>query len=499
MNGQQNETALTNLAVKGVIPMVLLLGAVVRIVVWLQNRALFHDEANLALNFCEKSFFDFFQPLDHDQFAPPLFSMVEKCSVLFLGNQEYALRLFPLLCGLASIPLFYGLARRLMTNAWVLLASVWLFSFSEILLRYTTEAKQYGCDILVALLLVRLALWQNERPFRAIPAAIAGMTAIWLSMPAVFVLSGIGLYYLFDFWQQKNKRAFGSTMLAIGCWVISFGIYYWMLLKPSQESQNLVASHSPWFLPLFPTDAAQWGQWRDLLLSFPRYTAGFTVLALTCGSAGILTGIVCLFRKRKQEAFLLVVPVLACLLASALRQYSLMPRLIVWTFPLLMLCQGLGWQLWWTATHRYLRPVLLLLWCSTAGLQMSWQYLVKPYTLEEIRTVLDTVRSGFVPGDVLFADHEARPALAYYRQCHVQKDLYRFDDLVVYADWNVRPEQGNLSVSGKMPRRLWLVYSHVVSDLTRTRMQQDLDIVSRFARQVRVVEAPGAYAFLFEL
>lgn len=499
MNWRQKEKKLGMLTINGVIPLILILGAAVRVAVWLQNRALFHDEANLALNFCEKSFLDFLQPLGYDQFAPPLFSMVEKCSVLCLGNQEYALRLFPLLCGLASIPLFYGLARRLMSNVWVLLASVWLFSFSEILLRYATEGKQYGCDVLIALLLVRLALWQNDRPFRAIPAAIAGMTAIWLSMPAIFVLLGIGLYYLFDFWQQKNKRAFGSALLATGCWVISFGIYYWMLLKPSQESQNLVASHSPWFLPFFPANMAQWGQWRDLVLSFPRFTAGFTVLALTCGGAGILTGMAYLLRNRKPEAFLLVVPVLACLLASALRQYSLMPRLIVWAFPLLMLCQGLGWQLWWTAAHRYLRPVLLLLWCSTAGLQTGWQYLVKPYTLEEIRTVLDTVRPDFMPGDVLFADHEARPALAYYRQCHARQDLYRFDGRVIYSNWNVRPERGNLSVAGEMPRRVWLVYSHVVSDLTRSRMQQDLDIVSRFARQVRVVEAPGAYAFLFEL
>lgn len=499
MNWQQNENTLTTLTIKWLIPAVLITGAGVRVVVWLQNRALFHDEANLALNFCEKSFFDFFKPLDHDQFAPPLFSMIEKCSVWGLGNQEYALRLFPLLCGLASIPLFYGLAKRLIDNVWVLLATVWLFSFSDLLLRYATEGKQYGCDALVALLLVRLALWQSTRPFRAVPVAIAGMAAVWLSMPAVFVLSGIGSYYLFDFWQRKNIRAFRGAVLAIGCWVISFGVYYWLLLKPSLGSPNLVGSHSPWFLPPFPADAAQWSQWRDLLLSFPRYTAGFTVLALSCGAAGILTGVVYLFSRRKQEAWLLALPVLACLLASALRQYSLMPRLIVWTFPLLMLCQGLGWQQWWTAAHRYLRPVLLLLWFSTAGLQTGWQYLVNPFTLEEIRTVLDTVRTDFLPGDVLFADHEARPALAYYRQCHARKDLYRFDDRVIYADWNVRPEQANLSVSGKMPRRVWLVYSHVVSDLTRTRMQQDVEIAGRFARQVRVVEAPGAYAFLFEL
>ncbi len=174
---------------------ILLLGVVVRIATWLQNRSLFLDEANLARNFCERDLWDFFRPLDHDQYAPPLFCFFQKCSVILLGQHEYALRLFPLLCGVASVFLFYYIAKRVIAGPWVLVAVLWIFCFSDFFLRYATEGKQYGCDLAVALGLVALSLRFAERPFRPVWAAAVGATAVWLSMPSVFVLLGVGLFF----------------------------------------------------------------------------------------------------------------------------------------------------------------------------------------------------------------------------------------------------------------------------------------------------------------
>jgi 4-amino-4-deoxy-L-arabinose transferase-like glycosyltransferase len=107
------------------IPLLLVLGIAVRVAVWLQNRALFLDEANLARNFCERGLWDFFRPLDHEQYAPPLFCFFQKCSVLLLGQHEYALRLFPLLVrDCIGFPVFHDIARRLISgNPWALAAT----------------------------------------------------------------------------------------------------------------------------------------------------------------------------------------------------------------------------------------------------------------------------------------------------------------------------------------------------------------------------------------
>jgi len=480
--------------------LVLATGAALRVIVWLQNRSLFIDEANLARNFCEKTPADFFQPLAYEQFAPPLFSLIQWSGVQLLGQQELALRLFPLLCSLLAIGLFYRIARRLIDSDWLLLALVWIFCFSDFLLRYATEGKQYGCDLAVALALVWLALRYTGRPLPLAGPMLAGAVALWLSMPAVFVLFGVGMYALHTAWLKKDKAAMGRLCAVFAVWMLSFGIYYLLLLRPSLAVAPLVDYHKPWFFPLLPANAENWRQWADLLLAFPYYSAGHTVVAKLTGGAGILTGLFWLCRKKLPLVWLVAAPVLVCLLASGFEKYSLIPRMLVWAIPLVLLLQGLGWQQWWEAGRTwYFRVFWLALIGLTAGLHAGWQYLAKPFQLEEIRPVLDAVAQDFQPGDALVVGHEAWPAVAYYRECHAWRARYRFEGRVLHVNWNERPDLGKISAAGSRPRRVWLLFSHVVSEQARAAMQADLALVGTFAAQKKAVERPGAFGYLFEI
>ena len=77
----------------------------------LHNRSLWADEAVLALNIVNRSYWELLQPLDYEQGAPVGFLLVEKLAIGVFGNNEYALRLFPLLSGIISLFLFYILAK----------------------------------------------------------------------------------------------------------------------------------------------------------------------------------------------------------------------------------------------------------------------------------------------------------------------------------------------------------------------------------------------------
>lgn len=479
----------------------LALGVVVRVVVWWQDRSLFLDEANLARNICERDLWDFFSPLNHEQYAPPLFCFFQKSSTLLLGPHEQTLRLFPLLCGIASVFLFFYLAKRLVANPWARAAVLWIFAFSDLFLRYATEGKQYGCDLAVALGLTALALHGAERPFRPVWAALAGAVAVWLSMPSVFVLFGAGLFFVKKNYARGGWRTALPVVFAGLFWAVNFAVYYALLLRPTLETVPLVQYHTPWFFPLLPATTAEWKQAADLLLTFPYYTAGYTVAAKLAGSAGILTGLWLLLRQRADEALLLALPVLACVVASGVGQYSLIPRLLVWAFPLLLLVQGMGWTAWWTAGHPYLRVLWVALWIATAGLHQGVRYLAQPYQIEEIRPVLDAVAQDFRPDDVLYVHHEAWPAVAYYRDCHARRAQYFFGKNVVHGNWDERPTLERLTAAnpGERPGRVWLVFSHIVSEATRASVQADLDVVREYAREVRVVQAVGAEGWLFEM
>ena len=79
-----------------------------------------------------------------------------------LGGSELALRSLPFACGIASVFLIAGLARRIIGPPWDTLA-VLMFGTSEILISHATEVKQYGTDTFVALLLtwLTMGLWRK--------------------------------------------------------------------------------------------------------------------------------------------------------------------------------------------------------------------------------------------------------------------------------------------------------------------------------------------------
>lgn len=87
------------------------LGLVLRLAQYLSDRALWFDEAALALNIASRSYGGLFLPLDNNQGAPVGFLLVQKGVTDVLGYSEYAMRLFPLSCGVVSLFLFPRVAR----------------------------------------------------------------------------------------------------------------------------------------------------------------------------------------------------------------------------------------------------------------------------------------------------------------------------------------------------------------------------------------------------
>jgi len=481
------------------IPAVLLTGAAARVVAWWQNRSMFIDEANLARNICEKNWIGFFGPLDYDQYAPPLFSLTSKLFIQVLGNTELALRFFPLLCGLASLILFFYIAQRLISNYWVLLITLWIFSFSEMQLRYSTEGKQYISDVAVALVIVAYVLWQSKHAFRFWIAAVLGIVVSWLSMPSVFILTGAGLVFIRNGWMENERRTLIRVSTVGAFWLLSFVIYYLTVLQRSIRTDSLIQYHQPWFFPLLPYTKDQLLQALDLLKSFPYYTAGFTVLALALGVTGIITGVVFSLRKNISAFLLLGFPVFVCVIASGFEVYSLIPRMILWAFTLLLILQGIGWQ--WIAEKMpvYLKPALVVaIVIAVAGLQNGWQVFYEPLQVEEIRTVLDSVRNNFLDKDVLYVQEEAWPAVAYYKDCHLHREQYQFGNRIIPGTWDSKPDQRTIVTENHQHGRVWLVYSHVISESVRNEMANDVRVINAYAHRIDSVKAEGAFGYLYE-
>ena len=171
---------------------------------------LWEDECFLAANFIDRGYGDLLGPLNYHQVAPLLFLWLELTSVKFLGFSEWSLRLFPFACGIGSLFLFQHLAGRLVSGTAKLLAvAVFCASYSGI--RYAAEAKPYGLDQFVALILLVLAVewWHSRRTMWLALLTGCAPLAIGLSYPAVFTAGGISIFIAAVLYTQGRRGWLG--------------------------------------------------------------------------------------------------------------------------------------------------------------------------------------------------------------------------------------------------------------------------------------------------
>jgi 4-amino-4-deoxy-L-arabinose transferase-like glycosyltransferase len=186
-----------------------ILGLAIRLVRYLINCPLWPDETFLAVNFLDGSFRDLIGTLNYHQVAPLFFVWLEQLVVNLLGFSELTLRLFPFLAGLASVVLFYRLARKLTGGSTRLLA-VGCFAVSYYPIRHSAEVKPYSSDLLVDLIFLSLAVewWLrpgNRRPLWLL--TLFALPGIGLSFPAVFVAGAVSLGILYLVWKEKINQA----------------------------------------------------------------------------------------------------------------------------------------------------------------------------------------------------------------------------------------------------------------------------------------------------
>lgn len=446
---------------------VLVLGAALRLAVWGQARSFYLDEANLLRNYAERGYAGLFQPLRYEQYAPPLLSVLLKATTGALGYGERAARLVPLLAGLAALVLFGRVAWRWLTPLAAVLAAAF-FAFGGIYVEFTATAKQYSTDVLVALALLGLADWQLRRPtlsYRATLAwAVVGAGAVWLSMPAVFGLAGAGLALAWRYAGPAREAPAPWARLAglAVAWGGSFGVYFGLLLNSDAHATNLQQYHDAYFLTFPPRSGAEWAQLGGQLLGLLDRAFGKTVLALMLAAGGFAVGAVGLIRRAPARALLLLGPLTAALAASALHYYSLIPRLMLFAMPALLLVCFAGLQ---TGLRRLgLGVAVLTLVLVALGNQQRLASLFgRPFRTDfaDVRAGLRFVAAHQRPGEMLFILPGVAPvAYHYQRLAPLQPTLRR----AWTQSW--RPDPGGDSalvavdaagLVARGHRRLWFV------------------------------------------
>jgi hypothetical protein len=331
------------------------IGLALRLLAYADNRALYRDEESLLVNLVKLPVFDFHTTLTEYQLAPPAFLALERIMVRLPANNVMAARFFPLVCGLASLFLFRSTARRFLLPHAVPIA-VGLFALSDWLIYYSSEIKQYSCDL--ALTLVTLLLAAGPAPRTAsgsqkgldgpgsAPLSVRrllylgafGAIGVWFSYPLVFVLAAAGTYLLAVAVIRRDHRGI-LGLGAIGlAWVASFIVCYVISHGMLDKGRFIWDWWAFSFLPLPPRSMAdlRYDFWHivnvfdspaDVKMPLNPIVTAMLALALAiAGSASML-------RRWPGGLYLLTAPVAFALVASALQQYPFHGRLLIFLVP----------------------------------------------------------------------------------------------------------------------------------------------------------------------
>ena len=323
------------------------LGVLVRVARYLLNFPLYCDETMLAANFLDRGYADLFRPLDYHQVSPVLFLVLELTAVKLLGFSELSLRFFPMVCGVAGVPLFRHAAGRVLSGVPLLLA-VAVFAVSCWPLRYVAEVKPYASDLFVSLGLLALALEWCRRPGRVgwlWALAVAAPLGVALSLPAVFVVGGIGLALWLPVWKSGRRGALAAHAvgnLAALATFLALARFY------KTAPHDHAYFHNAWADAFPPLDSA----WRLVVWLVDIHT-GFMFAYPEGGAHGasaatfacfVAAAVVLCRRGRGTVAALCLAPFALALVAAAIHRYpyGISARTTQYAAPAICLFSGLG-------------------------------------------------------------------------------------------------------------------------------------------------------------
>lgn len=474
-------------------------GLLIRTRLYLSNLSLWNDEAALALNIVGKSFMDLLHPLDLNQVAPIGFVWIERAAILILGNNEFSLRLLPFICGVATLPLVFVLVRKLAGPMPALLC-LGIFTVLKVPIRYSAEVKPYSLELAVTLSLLLIAWYVVRRGVRGWQLGamfLAGTIAVWLSFPAVFVLTGIGCVMGLNclIHRQWSKLVLVGAVCSI--WFLSFFVQLW-LLNENMANDALTISWSNRFMP-FPPSTAEDLKWFLIALlevfKNPLRSAWRPLAAVM-----FIVGCIFLWRKDKKFFSIVLLPLAFHLLASGLKKYPFGNRLLLYAAPFFLIPITLFIN--WFLMHRINRVkaigVLLLIATIAEPSAHCIKRVIIPskWKHEEMRPVLAYVSKEAKPNDAIFLFRTSQYAFIYYR------DWYglRRHKLIV-SEVGIPSELDMLQKDFARLRgrpRVWLLFGHGWRQHGVNMESIIVESARKVGQQMEYVKKPGAAGYLFD-
>lgn len=463
-------------------------GVFFRLFHFLDNRSLYVDEIFLATSLVKMNFLELTAPmLEYEQKAPLGFLWIERLMVLLFGTGEMALRLFPLICGIASLFLFLPVARYFLKPIGVVVA-IGVLAAAPPLIYHAVEAKQYSTELFATIIALFLYIRFHEKMalHSLILWGLSGAVLLWFSFSSIFILAGMAFGVCLHYLLSKEWRHLFRYIISFSMWLVSFGAVYFLFTHKHGEAAWLLhwfkIRHS--FMPFPPSSLSDLTWFFQKAFSVLHHPLGLSWLDLSPSThpvvrviarmsllhlAVLAVGFAALYRKDRKHFMVLVFPILLVLLASGLELYPFMDRLIIFLAPVLIIMLALGCEklssfFFKSTKGRFILPVLLLLGpLANATHQVINRDLFGDYKKSYQVETLSYIDERYQEGDAVYIYWNDLVGYRYYKDTRgfrfeaVEGEDYRYE-AKGKADYYSKLNADFEKLRGN--KRVWLVYSN---------------------------------------
>lgn len=484
----------------------LCLGCGLRVAQYAANASQWLDETMLSTSIVSRGLPDLLtERLAYGQSAPPGMLLASRLAVVAFGPSDLALRLFPFLCSLVTLFVSFRLVNRVLHGVARPIAMA-LMAIASPLIVYSGQAKQYSSDVAVAAVMLLLCVDALQRALdgrRALLLAFAGFVAVWFSNASPLLLAGASLSLIWSACSAggRLREQLKWPGLVVAIW--GAGALVSLLVARAHVSptmrNTLFKYWADGFMPMPP--------WRPAALVWPLQA--FTRIFGGVESAGLwypvnrfyaalsLLGLWSIARRDRALGALLIAPFGVALLAAAAHLYPFRDRLVLFLLPcaLLGVAEGVRFLAELAAKRLALLGPLIVLAC-TAPLLVRAAGSLPPYQSEDIKPVMQHLRSRMRASDSLYVYHGAGIAFGYYEgQFGFQATKKQVGKCAYGAPQRYLEELDQLRGAS----RAWILFTHSLPAYNESRdILAYLDTIG--VRLEQVIVPPhqpfGSYAWL---
>ena len=365
----------------------LCLGIGWRVLRWSLGMPMWGDEVMLALNFLDRSWNGWLQPLDMGQVAPPLFMLLQGTLMQIAGYSEWILRLPALVFGIGALLLFARFAYDVVEQRSALCA-VAVLAVAYYSVRHGSEFKPYALDLLLAVGLLFASYRFRCNPFGR--WQISGLVLVIVlaplcSFPSVFVTAGVITGLLADALVKRERHRLYLTLGMVVLAIIMVVTQYTVIIVPQAQANELLKTlwqggfppgNGFGFLGWFVAQSA------GRLMAYPlggRHFGSVLTLLLVC------VGAISLYRTRQWFLlWIILMPFAGNVVAAALHwyPYGQSARIAQHLAPSICLLAGVGVVTVLLGRHKLWIPrrlVWVLCGLSIIGFGGMAEVMARPY------------------------------------------------------------------------------------------------------------------------